>query len=86
MFEENASGFLELSKKGTFQRRQDCPKVYAYNGSVYIINSTSIQQKNFGEFTRIRKFVMDEALSIDIDNQFDWWMAEVMLEKEVWKA
>lgn len=86
MFEENAGGFLELSKKGTFQRRQDCPKVYAYNGSIYVINSNSILSKNFNEFTRIRKFVMDDTLSIDIDTQFDWWMAELMLEKELWKA
>jgi CMP-N,N'-diacetyllegionaminic acid synthase len=85
LFEENALGFLELSKKSKFVRRQDCPKVFAYNGAVYIINVASIQQKEFHEFDRIQKFVMNEINSVDIDNQFDWWMAEMILEKSLWE-
>lgn len=86
LFEENASGFLELSKKGSFTRRQDCPKVYAYNGSVYVINTESIRHKNFSEFSLVRKFIMNEINSVDIDNQFDWWIAEMILEKSIWEA
>jgi CMP-N,N'-diacetyllegionaminic acid synthase len=84
LFEENASGFLGLSKKGNFIRRQDCPKVFAYNGSVYIINVTSIRKKEFNEFTRVRKFVMDDINSIDIDTPFDWLTSEMILEKSIW--
>jgi CMP-N,N'-diacetyllegionaminic acid synthase len=81
LFEENESGYLQLSKKGNYVRRQDCPKVYAYNGSVYLINGDSIRQKEFSEFTRIRKFVMNDVHSIDIDTEFDWWTAEMIIEK-----
>jgi CMP-N,N'-diacetyllegionaminic acid synthase len=86
LFEEDAEGFLKISKAGQFTRRQDAPKVYAYNGSVYMINANSIRQKNFNQFNRIRKFVMNEINSVDIDTQFDWWIAEMILEKSLWKA
>lgn len=86
LFEENAAGYLELSKKGNYVRRQDCPKVYAYNGSVYIINVNAIQQKEIREFSSVRKYVMDDIASVDIDNPLDWFIAEMMLEKSIWKA
>lgn len=86
LFEENARGYLELSKNGSYVRRQDCPKVYAYNGSVYIININTIQQKEINQFSRIRKYVMDDITSVDIDSPLDWWTAELILEKSVWET
>ena len=34
LFEENEEGLLKKSKLGNYTRRQDCPVVYAYNGSI----------------------------------------------------
>ncbi|HEY0655313.1 MAG TPA: acylneuraminate cytidylyltransferase family protein [Chryseosolibacter sp.] len=84
LFEENPEGYLALSKKGNFTRRQDCPKVYAYNGSLYVINAASLQQTPFAAFSKVKKFVMDEIHSVDIDTKFDWLVAEVILEKSLW--
>ncbi|MDA7779591.1 acylneuraminate cytidylyltransferase family protein, partial [Flavobacteriaceae bacterium] len=42
IFEENLDGFLEKSKDVGFTRRQDAPKVYAFNGSIYIYKVSSI--------------------------------------------
>lgn len=83
MFEENESGFLELVKRGSFARRQDCPKVYVFNGSVYVIRVTSYETKASSDFQRIKKFVMDDLHSIDIDVLFDWMVAEMILEKKL---
>lgn len=81
LFEENEQGFLDKSKEGTFTRRQDCPIVYEYNGSIYVINVNSLLQKSFLNFNKKVKFVMDEFHSVDIDNQFDFDFTEFLLSK-----
>jgi CMP-N,N'-diacetyllegionaminic acid synthase len=83
LFEENENGYLELSKKGNFTRRQDVPKVYAYNGSVYVIKAARLIQKPFSDFDKIVKYEMDNVHSIDIDTPFDWQIAEMIVEKKL---
>lgn len=77
LFEESSDGFLELSKKGNFTRRQDCPVVYERNGAIYIFNTNCIGK----EIKRQKKYVMDEIVSIDIDTELDWILAEAILSK-----
>jgi N-acylneuraminate cytidylyltransferase len=84
LFEENNDGFLKISKPSHFTRRQDAPKIYAYNGSIYLINGDSLKQTNFSEFKRVRKYIMDEIHSVDIDTSFDWLIAEAILQKSLW--
>ena len=72
---------MEKSKKGNFTRRQDCPKVYEYNGSMYLINVNSLKQQSISEFTKVKKFEMEKEFSIDIDNQLDFDFAEFKLSK-----
>lgn len=80
LVEENAAGFLEKSKTSNFTRRQDCPVVYEYNGAIYVINPESLKNQNIGDFTKVRKFVMDEISSVDLDLPLDWDYAEFLLE------
>lgn len=82
LFEERNEGYLAKSKEGSFSRRQDCPKVYAYNGAIYIMNAESLEKMSIGNFTRIRKYVMDELDSIDIDTPLDWKIAELLLSEK----
>ena len=79
LFEENAEGYLVKSKSGNFNRRQDCPPIYYYNGSVYLINTTSLEQKSLSEFRKVKKYVMDDRYSLDIDTELDWQFAEFLL-------
>ncbi len=79
LFEENDNGFLVKSKDGTFTRRQDCPKVYELNGSIYIINVQSLRQKGMSRFERIKKYEMDRIYSIDLDDELDWAFAEFLI-------
>lgn len=80
LFEENENGFLELSKKGIFKRRQDCPDVWEYNGAIYIINVESLKNTNISNFKKVIKFEMDEISSIDLDSYLDWALAETIFK------
>lgn len=82
LFEEDELGLLNKSKKGDFQRRQDCPKVFAYNGSMYLMKVAALKSKTISEFKKIKKIVMPEERSIDIDTMADWIMAEFYLDKQ----
>lgn len=79
--EEIENGWLVKSKEGNFTRRQDCPKVYELNGAIYIINIMALKVKPIHEFTKVRKYEMDELSSHDIDNEIDWKIAQLILNE-----
>ena len=84
LFEEDLDGFLKPSKPGNFSRRQDCPAVYEYNGAIYIMNVKSLKKSPPSGFSKIRKYVMTEEDSIDLDSPLDWIFAEtVILQKQM---
>ncbi|NOU48469.1 MAG: acylneuraminate cytidylyltransferase family protein [Bacteroidales bacterium] len=78
LMEEDENGFLKKSKEGKFHRRQDCPKVWEFNGAIYIINVNSLKKMPLHEFKKTRKYIMDEISSHDIDTLFDWQHAEII--------
>ncbi|TVL99729.1 MAG: acylneuraminate cytidylyltransferase family protein [Candidatus Brocadia sp. WS118] len=78
--EEDEDGWLVKSKEGNFTRRQDCPKVWEVNGAIYIINIATLKKTPPHQMAKVRKYVMDERSSHDIDSQFDWALAKVLLE------
>lgn len=83
-FEDNEEGLLTISKgDGTIERRQDAPKVWQLNGSIYVINAKSLMEKGLAHFTRIRKYAMPEVYSVDIDNPFDWKVAELVISEKM---
>jgi N-acylneuraminate cytidylyltransferase len=81
LFEENENGFLDKSKKGSFTRRQDCPKVYEFNGAIYVMNVKSLRETSISKFTKIKKYEMPRELSIDLDTPLDWMFAEFLMNK-----
>lgn len=84
VFEDNEEGLLSISKgDGTIQRRQEAPQVWQQNGSIYVINPKSLMEKGLAHFTRIRKYAMSEMYSVDIDNLFDWKIAELVLSENM---
>jgi N-acylneuraminate cytidylyltransferase len=82
LFEEDEQGYLQKSKAANFTRRQDCPTVYEYNGSVYVIKIESLLKQNSLAFKKTIKYQMDDYHSVDIDTQFDFDFAEFLLEKK----
>lgn len=82
LFEECDDGYLNKSKEGEYFRRQDCPVVYEYNGSLYVINVNSLISQNTINFTKKIKYLMkEEYLSIDLDTEFDWKFAEFIVSE-----
>ena len=73
-------GYLHISKgDGLYTRRQDCPKVWEYNGAVYVINPDSLRRQELGQFKRRIPYPMDRACSLDLDTPLDWLVAETVM-------
>lgn len=82
VFEENNEGYLHVCKgDGKIYRRQDAPKVYEYNGAIYIINTDSLKKQHMHQFSKRIKYVMDEKSSFDLDTMNDWMIAEKIAEE-----
>lgn len=83
-YETDSDGFLHISKgDGGYTRRQDAPKVWEYNGAVYVINVESLRQMPLSAFTRRRMSVMPAERSVDLDTPVDWLIAEKLIEKNL---
>lgn len=80
-FETDENGFLHISKgEGNYTRRQDAPKVWEYNGAVYVINTETLKKMPLGKFPRRRMYEMSAEHSIDLDTPTDWLIAEALLK------
>ena len=80
VFEENSEGYLHVCKgEGNIFRRQDAPKVYEYNGAIYIMNAEKLKTIHMHKMRKRVKYVMDELSSFDLDTMWDWKMAELVI-------
>ena len=80
-YETDNDGFLHISKgDGGYTRRQDAPKVWEYNGAVYVINVESLRRMPLSAFTRRRMSIMPAERSVDLDTPVDWLIAEKLIE------
>lgn len=84
LVEVDANGRVALSKKldGTVVRRQDAPKSYDMNASIYIWTRDSLlnQPSLFSETTGL--YIMPEERSIDIDAEVDFEFVEFLMRKK----
>ena len=80
LFEEDTLGYLHKSKEGEFSRRQDCPEIYAFNGSMYLIRIEAMKKSALNQFKKVKKVIMPEERSVDIDTLTDWNLAEFYLK------
>lgn len=77
LFETDSHGFLKISKgDGKFTRRQDAPKIWEYNGAVYVISVPALLKGPFSSFQKIIPFEMPASRSFDLDTPQDWLIAE----------
>jgi N-acylneuraminate cytidylyltransferase len=73
---------LVKSKDGTYVRRQDCPHIYEYNGSMYYMWKNSLLNFGLHKMPKILKMIMPDERSIDIDNISDWNNAKQILNSK----
>ena len=84
LVEQDKDGKVYLSKKldSAVVRRQDAPKSYDMNASIYIwkrdviLNESSLFLENTG------LYVMPEERSIDIDNELDYKFVEFLMKEK----
>ena len=84
LVEENKlTGCVGLAKKLEIPvvRRQDAPKTYDMNASIYVWWRESLFNSNsvFGEKTML--FEMPDERSMDIDNEFDFKIVKFLMER-----
>jgi N-acylneuraminate cytidylyltransferase len=80
IFEPNSSGFLQIStgEKTIISRRQDLPKSYFRDGSVYITKTEIIKKGSFyGE--KLSFIESNPDFYVNIDTLKDWEIAEKKL-------
>lgn len=83
VFEENEEGYLNVCKgDGNIFRRQDAPKVYEYNGAIYIMNPEVLKTTHMHKMQKRVKYVMDDISSFDLDTMADWNIAEMIAKGE----
>lgn len=79
LFEAGADGTLHVSKgDGNYTRRQDAPKVWEYNGAVYVMSVTALKKGPMSGFKKIIPSPMDSERSTDLDTPLDWKIAELL--------
>lgn len=80
VFEEDSNGYLHVCKgNGNIFRRQDAPKVYEYNGAIYIMDAEKLKNTHMHKMQKRVKYIMDAQSSFDLDTMQDWEMAEIIL-------
>ena len=87
VFEETPEGYLHVCKgDGNIFRRQDAPKVYEYNGAIYIMNADVLKTTHMHKMQKRVKYVMDNTSSFDLDTLWDWQMAEMIKQQSKQKS
>ncbi len=86
IFEPDKNNFLKISTgdEKIIPRRQDLPKAYYRDGSIYIINTNTILKKNNLLGNRIAYIETPENIPyVNLDTPEDWKIAEKII-KNVW--
>lgn len=83
LIELSKEGKVTLSKKleNPVLRRQDAPKSFDMNASIYIWKRDAIINKNSIFLEKTGLYVMPEERSIDIDSEIDFEFVEFLIKK-----
>lgn len=80
----DAQGFLQPFAAGAPDgvRRQDAsPRAYIYNGAIYLTRRDILMEKNSFYGSRILPYPMPPERSVDIDTEFDFRLADMLLKE-----
>ncbi|MBV1934487.1 MAG: acylneuraminate cytidylyltransferase family protein [Parvibaculaceae bacterium] len=81
LVEERTNGTVGLSKPTDppIVRRQDAPKCFDMNGSIYVWQRAALMEKDGLFLPTTRLYEMPEERSVDIDTELDFEFAEFLL-------
>lgn len=85
LVEQDKDGKVYLSKNlgSTVVRRQDAPKSYDMNASIYIWKRDAILNENSIFLENTGLYVMPEERSIDIDTELDFKFVEFLMKNKI---
>ena len=72
--------FVDLGNSGL--QRQSFPKVFVRNGAIYALRASVVTDYGNVYGSDCRAYMMPPERSINIDNEFDWTLAEFILRKK----
>jgi N-acylneuraminate cytidylyltransferase len=82
-----ATGFIckyvEYGKND--RRRQEIPGFFYDDGNVYVIKADLIRRGD-RHGTKIERMVLDREQNVEIDEEFDFWLAEQILKRRAGKG
>ncbi|EIJ80535.1 posttranslational modification protein [Bacillus methanolicus PB1] len=83
LVELNENGYIELSKRldKPIVRRQDAPKCFDMNASIYVWNRESLFKAKSAIDEKTILYEMPEERSIDIDSELDYEIVQFLAEK-----
>lgn len=89
MYKERKAETLVTGFYGKFReygrdnkRRQDMKKVFYNDGNIYVINADLIKQ-GLMISNKVEKIVISREQNVDIDDEYDLWLAEQILLKRI---
>lgn len=84
LVEENADGSVQLAKakEHSVTRRQDAPKCYDMNASIYVWKREALLDHPRLFYDRTQLFEMPAERSWDIDNELDFDIVSFLMEKQ----
>ena len=83
LVEEQADGSVALSKapKGEVVRRQDAPRCFDLNGSIYVWRRDALMDNDGLWFADTHLYEMPPERSVDIDTELDFQFAEFLMTR-----
>lgn len=73
-------GRVRLVKPGRFTSRQEAPKVYDMNASIYVWWKDVLKNKGKTLLRKSRIYIMPKERSVDIDDEIDFRMAQALVK------
>lgn len=72
-----------MTEGARYNARQELPPVYRTNGAIYLARAALVRDRKTFELDRTVPYVMAREDSVNIDDEFDWWIAEHRLRERV---
>jgi len=81
MVELNRRGVPHLVKKGNYKSRQEAPRVFDMNSSIYVWRTATLEKCRKTLLPESRIYIMPPERSVDIDDKIDFILAEALISK-----
>ena len=76
---ENGKAIPYISNRKKYNRKQDLPNLYYINGAIYITKTNLFLKTKLLLAGKLIPYIMPKERSIDIDDIFDWRIAELFI-------